>query len=114
MNLVACLNGDGHRGCVPLVYAQGQDHPKMQKLGDINVKRRATKSRSICAKSIWKVAAAEFAAAIGVSKSYLQRCVQEGRWCNLSLAMTRMQLRLLMYERHPVFCIGLRDAETTL
>ena len=114
MNLDACLNGDGHRGCVPLEHAQGQDQQKMQKLGDINVKRRVTKSRSICARSIWKVAAAEFAAVISESKSCLQRCVQEGRGCNLSLAMTQMQLRLSMYARHPVFYIGLMDVETTL
>ena len=86
----------------------------MQKLGDIKVKRRATKSRSICARSIWKVAAAEFAAAISESKSCLQRCVQEGRGCNLSLTMTQMQLRLSMYARHPVFYIELMDVEATL
>ena len=37
--LLACKPSDGYRGCVRLMHAEGQDHPKMQKVGDFNTER---------------------------------------------------------------------------
>ena len=44
--LLACVLSDGHRGCVLLVHAQGQDRAKMQKVGDFHM---SVKQRKWCA-----------------------------------------------------------------
>ena len=39
VDLLACELGNGLRGSFLLTRAQGQDHPKVQKVGDFNMKR---------------------------------------------------------------------------
>ena len=40
VDILVCDCGDCSCGCVLLVRAQGQDHTKMQKVGDLSMKRR--------------------------------------------------------------------------
>ena len=82
--------GDGSCGCVLLVRAQDQDHPKMQKVDDFNMKYRhagrqtsgcgATKCLETCVREASKkVVLAEHTPTTSEWKSCLQ-CGQEGAY----------------------------------
>ena len=120
----ACRPSDGFHGCVTLVHAHVQDHPKMQRVGDFNMKHRHPGRRT---SGLWSDAvlgqSCEKHLKRGARKvrprveqtSCLQTCGQEacGR-CDTAPTMTCVQLRLVMCTRHAVLYARMVVVETAL